>query len=91
MNESFVPRQAVIAWSLWFLVGTLTLLGWIAMAASSATNLDARHAAFTLLLTAGILAPAAAVAHIRLYTVRVCNLIRNTNGLAQRDDLRAVR
>jgi hypothetical protein len=91
VHESLVPRQAVVAWSLWFIVGTLTTGGLIFLIVATPTEAHLRHWGFTLLLTAGVLAPAAAVAHIRLYTVRVCNLIRNTNGLRERDDLRAVR
>ena len=73
MQETYVNRTHLIAWTLWSTVTAILVASWLVLEFA-----DEDEVAFMLALTAGVLAPAAAVAHLRVYTERVCNLIRNT-------------
>jgi hypothetical protein len=88
MQESYVSRQSVLAWSLWAIVTILAILGLLELALAP----DPHQWGFALLLLSGILAPAAAVAHVHVYQIRICALIRNANGLSERHEgMRSVR
>jgi hypothetical protein len=74
VQQVYVNRTTLVAYTLWLVVCGFLAGSWLAVA------LDFEGLGYMLALTAGVLAPAAAVAHIRIYTERVCNLIRNTSG-----------
>jgi hypothetical protein len=72
VQQAYVNRTTLVAYSLWFVVSAFLAAAWLVIA------FDLEGLGYMLALTAGVLAPMAAVAHLRIYTERVCNLIRNT-------------
>lgn len=76
-HTSHVPVTTIVAWSLWTLSLLVLLIAFVAM------PLGHPHAAMLAGYTSGVLAPAAAVATIRGYTIRICGLIRATSGLTE--------
>lgn len=77
MNDSLVSHPAIAATCLWTTVGVLIAAAWVLRIVSP----DLWHWSALFGLTAGALAPVAAVAHIKVYSVRVGNLVRNTAAL----------
>jgi hypothetical protein len=89
MNDtSTFTLTTVIAWALWTVTVISLVTTWILMGSGH------QRSAVAMGLTAGVIAPAAAVATIRNYTIRVCGLIRATAGLegvAHRAELHNIR
>jgi hypothetical protein len=86
MNEQYVSRLAIGATVAWATVFLLTGAAWVA----ALVRPEQVPIWGMLALTAGVLAPLAAVLTIRRYVVRVCRLIRNTRGYDEGERLHAV-
>jgi hypothetical protein len=74
-QESYISTTRVIAVALWITVASLLAAAWFLIFT------DYKQVAYMLALTSGVFAPAAAVAHIKVYSMQVTNLIRITAGL----------
>jgi hypothetical protein len=75
--EHYVSTTKLVAYTMWSVVAGLMLATWVlAFAGDRYTTV-----AILLAFTAGALAPAAAVAHIKIFAVTTRSLIRVTAGL----------
>lgn len=87
MNQSYFSRTAVIAATAWGVVGLSLVAVWmVIMLPGDAPNGLTPAIALVGQASIGV----AIVAHVRLYTVRVCCLIRATSGLECANELRPV-
>ncbi len=77
-QEGYISTTKMVTGLLWAVVATLILSAWVVLL----LDYDFRGVALMLAATASTLSAAAAVAHIRLYTLKVTQLIRITSGLA---------
>ena len=68
----------MIAVALWVTVSAMLVASWVLIFSGF------QGVAYMMALSAGVLAPAAGVAHIKVYSMKVTNLIRVTSGLQQR-------
>jgi hypothetical protein len=75
-TENYVSTTRIIAVTLWVTVAATLLAAW-AVAFTGYPGMG-----YMLALTAGVLAPAAGVAHIKVYSMKVTNVIRITSGLS---------
>jgi hypothetical protein len=76
-QEHYVSTVKIVAISLWATAFALMGVGAIlVLVPALPANLG-----WLLALTAGVVAPVAAVAHIKLYALKVTSLIRVTSGL----------
>jgi hypothetical protein len=73
-QENYVSTTKIVAAGLWVTTAALLLAAWIVMLAGYEVGK-------MLALTSGVLAPAAGVAHIKMYSMKVTSLIRVTSGL----------
>lgn len=80
MQESYISRTKLVVVVLWTAVIALMVGAWGAMC--TLATWDPSLAVAMLALTAGVLAPVAAVAHLRVYHMKVAQLVRITGGLA---------
>lgn len=77
MHESFISRTQIVAAALWVLVGSLIGSAWLVVAFAPGNWEWAGLLAATGCATSAL----AAVAHLKVYSVRLCSLIRVTSGL----------
>ncbi len=87
MHDNYLSRTALIAGILWLLVVSLIGGAWLLMA------LEPDHWKYAGLMagTGCALSAIAAVAHLKLYSMRLCALIRATRALEdERGGLRSV-
>jgi hypothetical protein len=81
-QEHYVSTVKIVAISLWATAFALMGMACVIVAIPALpTNLG-----WLLGLIAGVVAPVAAVAHIKLYALKVTSLIRVTSGLPRLDD-----
>jgi hypothetical protein len=82
-QENYISTVKITAIALWATTLALMLCAWGFVMFPGLSE----KAGWLIALTAGVLAPAAAVAHIKLYALNVTSLIRVTSGLPRVDDL----
>lgn len=91
-QEHYVSSTKIVAVTLWITVGSLMALAWVLLLVPEG---DYDMAAALLGLTAGAIAPAAGVLHVKLYATQLARLVRVTSGLdaptAEDFPLRSVR
>jgi hypothetical protein len=76
-QEHYVSTVKMTAVGLWAAAIALILAAWIIVLVPGLPT----QAGWLFALTAGVIAPAAAVAHIKLYAMKTTALIRVTSGL----------
>lgn len=81
MNERSISLGKVVTIVLWLLVSAFMLAAWVAWMAGAPDRLPG-----LLGLTAGAIAPVAAVAHIHGYVARTCRLIRLVHGVGSQPE-----
>ena len=80
-QENYVSTVKIVAVALWAASFALMGAGCVIVAVPALpTNLG-----WLLALTAGVVAPVAAVAHIKMYALKVTSLIRVTSGMHRVD------
>jgi hypothetical protein len=80
-QEHYVSTVKIVAISLWTTAFTLMGVAWLfVIVPPLPTNVG-----WLVALTAGVVAPVAAVAHIKLYALKVTSLIRVTANLPRMD------
>lgn len=77
MHEEFVSRTSLLAMTLWVVVVLLLAMAWLVAIQRPDWWLWAGMLAATGLAVSAV----AATAHMRIYAVRMCSLIRATSGL----------
>lgn len=85
--ERYVSTTKVSIYVLWSLAFGLIAVAWI-VAAIDPSKYDGLG--YGLALTAGVIAPAAAVCHVKKYLLSLTTLIRLTAGLQPEDERREV-
>lgn len=81
MNDQYVSRCAVYAWSAWAIAGVLLGIVWYAAAESIRPPW-----LLALCLTTCFAIGIAVTLHVRSYMVRLCALVRTTAGLSTPDE-----
>ena len=74
-QERYISSTRMIAVALWVTVSAMLVASWVLI------FVGFEGVAYMLALSSGVLAPAAGVAHIKVYSMKVTNLIRVTSGL----------
>lgn len=77
MHDSTMSRLALTAYLLWTAVSLLVGAAWLLMA----INTEAWRWSGLLAVTGLALSAVAATAHMKVYAVRVCGLVRATSGI----------
>ena len=80
-QENYVSTVKITAIALWACAGALLGVAWVFVMFPGLPS----EAGWLLALTAGVVAPVAAVAHIKLYAMKVTCLIRVTSGMHRVD------
>lgn len=88
MNQGYISKTALLAITAWSVAGGLLFGAWM-LVLMPGQEFPPGLVALTG-LSAVVVTGVAMLAQIRLYTIRVCSLIRATSGL-EREELRAVR
>jgi hypothetical protein len=78
-QENYVSTMKMTAIGLWAVTFTLLAIAWVFVLHPGLPT----NGGWLIALTAGVFAPAAGVAHIKLYAMKVTSLIRVTSGLQQ--------
>jgi hypothetical protein len=81
-QEHYVSTVKIVAISLWATAFALMGMACVIVAIPALP----KNLGWLLGLIAGVVAPVAAVAHIKLYALKVTSLIRVTSGLPRLDD-----